>query len=224
MRKPILFIIVATTSLTQWAACGRAPYAARQTANNNFTWTQPTTGTSSGGSSGSGTSPVIEQRVDLIGYGSGFIDVSTNSTLRIRVAPGINDRTIAGTGFSPQFSRMYVRVRAFKLGFIGTIPENTTPVMHNGLTAAAQQSPIYNLDNAWGGTPTCTQANPTCRESIRIVIDQPNTDYFWTNNIYSYQPQLNGPWAPTPEFTHVQNGHPSHVTVTIQTVDTVGLQ
>lgn len=213
-----LLSAIATLGLN---ACGNAPYSVDGSSRIQDFITGTSTGSGSG-SSTTGQAPIIIQRADIVGYNSYSFTVYTNQKLRIRVAPGMQDRMIAGTGASPQYSRMYSRISVSPAA-----PNNTgvmTPVLSNGLLSTAQTYTLPSMDDAF--VHTCAATNTTCRQAVTITVSQPNYDYWWTNGYYVYPsntPYVT-PGQQIPEFTHVYPTHPVNETLYVQTDDTVALQ
>jgi hypothetical protein len=224
MKRQFVLVLGAAILSQGLTACGRAPYAKSTSSAVTFNF-NPSSPSSSSSSTSSGTAPVYELPVEMIGYNPATVDVQTNTRLRIRVRADQSGGTIQGSNYPAIYSQMYVRV---SLTAINRGPLNypkasvMTPVLNNGLQAAQQWTQIYNFDQQWG-TVNCTLSNSACREGVRITVDQPNTDFFWTNGIFFYQPTYNGPSAPTPQYAHAQNGHRTNVTLFVETVDTVAL-
>ena len=149
------------------------------------------------------TNPPFSFRVDGTGYTSVTFEVTTRTVLKVRFAPGVQDKTVAGTGFSPQYSVLGVYIA------VGS-DLRPTPPLYNGLGGGTgEKSPVMDYSSAF--TRTCSASDPDCREKVTITVKQPNYDY-WCINYGAYCP-----------WTHVWDTHPWNGTLTVQTDDTTGI-
>jgi hypothetical protein len=174
-----------------------------------------TSGSTSGSSSSSGSSgstgsvggtgvPPITSRVGTVGYNSVTLTVGTRSILKVQFAPGIQDQTVAGSGYAPSYGHLGVYIQ------VGTVTQ-PTPMLSNGLLDGnPQKSPV--MDFSKGFIPTCDPKDTTCHQNVTITVFRPNNDYYCMNfGMYC-------PWA------QVYSTHPWHGELSIQTDDTDPLQ
>lgn len=139
-----------------------------------------TTGTT-GGTTGSTTAgnlpPAYEMHVELLGYdqtsdASYVIEVQANKTLIVQFEPGMADKPVNGTGFTPQYSQLAV-------SFAVEGQDHFTPLLRNGFYGGEQQ--VHRMDLSGAFTRTCPASQPTCRQTVRVVVRKPNSDYFCLN-------------------------------------------
>lgn len=142
--------------------------------------------------------PPREFTIRQVGYRSYSVTVRAKSRLRIKFAPGVQDRTVSGTGFTPQYSKLGVYV------YVGSVSQ-ATPMLSNGFSSeAAQESGVMDFS---GDIPSCG-SSATCRSTVTIKIDKPNTDY-WCLNWNLYCP-----------YAHQYDTHPWNGVLTVETDDT----
>ena len=144
--------------------------------------------------------PPISYRVGAIGYTTDSVTVDARSTLKIRFTPGVQDEKVAGTGYSPQYSKLGVYIQ------VGS-QTKPTPMLPNGMTDPSQDSGVMDFSRSID-TSLCSAGNPNCRVTVTINITKPNYDY-WCLNFQQYCPN-----------TTIYSTHPWHGTVQIQTDDT----
>lgn len=205
--KSSLIIIIAAAALS--TGCGSQSYLNKPqskskliSSGSNSTPVVLASPTPSGSADLLGVPP-YSFRVGAVGYTSTRISVRTNSVLKLRFTPGIQDEKVRDsngnlTGFSPRYSHLGVYVE---------VEGNAQPtrMLSNGLVSAAE-SDDFDLSTSF--TRACTSAEPNCRQDVEIVIKQPNYDY-WCLNYGMYC-----------SWTHVESTHPWHGTVLVQTDDT----
>jgi hypothetical protein len=148
---------------------------------------------------GTGIAPYT-MRVGTVGYNSTTVQISTRSILKVTFAPGVQDQTVAGTGFEPAYGHLGVYIQ------VGSSSQ-PTPMLSNGLLDGnPETSPVLDFSSAF--TPTCAATDTTCHQPITITITKPNNDYYCMNfGLYCA-------WA------QVYSTHPWHGTLSIQTDDT----
>lgn len=145
--------------------------------------------------------PPLSFRVDAIGYTSTTVKVSARNVLKIRFAPGVNDKTISGSNVNPQYAALgvYITVNGTSL---------PTPLLFNGYFSGTSQETSDVLDFSNAFARTCASDDTLCRETVTIKIEKPNNDY-WCVNYGAYCP-----------YTHVPDNHPWNGTLKVQTDDT----
>ncbi|MCM2323647.1 MAG: hypothetical protein NDJ90_10345 [Oligoflexia bacterium] len=204
------------SSVLLLSACGGQSYTqsrSRQSANFTTGTSNSTTTTDGGSSSDSDTSdttaslgvPALSMRAGAIGYTSVSVTVKARSLLKVRFTPGIQDRTVSGSGFSPKYSGLGVYI---------TVGDHTemTSFLYNGLYGGeAENSEILDFSNSF--PRACASSDPSCKETVTITVSQPNYDYWCVNFGYSC-----GYW------TRVETSHPWHGTLKIQTESTDPIQ
>jgi hypothetical protein len=142
-------------------------------------------------------------RVGTIGYNSTTVTVNVRSVLKVQFTPGIQDETVAGTGFAPQYSKLGVYIQ------VGTVVK-ATEMLSNGYTGGSPQKSSV-LDFSSGILPDCDPTDASCRQPVEIRIFKPNNDYFCLNlGMYCA-------WA------QVYSTHPWHGELGVQTDDTDSL-
>lgn len=216
--RRILFPLLSLALLFTQAGC--FSYGQRKPATSG-SWYLPGTdegsvngggssGGSSGGASDSGSDsgseststgyPAMQIPINGLGYTNYYVTVPVRKVLKVAFRPGIQTGKVAGTGFTPQYSQMWVQLR------VGTDARMTT-ILSNGLFGgAAQRSTIYDFSEAY--TKTCPDSNTSCRQQVKVYVEKPNYDYACIN--------YGGPCP----GTHVQSTHPWNGTLFIQTDDT----
>jgi hypothetical protein len=150
----------------------------------------------------SANNPTFLYSIHGTGYDTHTIRVYVNRVLKIRFTPGQQDSTIAGTGFSPVYSKLAVYIT------VGSTSQ-PTPLLSNGVASEAQQSLAMDFSNAF--SHACSASDTSCRQAIDVTIEKPNYDY-WCFNFGMYC-----------SHTHVQDNHPWNGTVEIATDDTVAM-
>jgi len=132
--------------------------------------------------------PVQTYAVGAIGYNAfknadgTYLQVSARKILRVRFTPGQQDGFVAGTGFSPAYSKLgvYIATRGFNATNAAAWgPSIATPMLSNGLYSAKSSSQI--IDFSARIPKTCDVNDATCSETVEIKIDKPNNDYFCMN-------------------------------------------
>jgi hypothetical protein len=159
-----------------------------------------TTTTTSTTATTSGSSP-ISVSVSGVGYVSTSAQVTTGKVLKITFTPGQQKTTDATTGQLDQYSMLGVYI---------TVGSNTqaTSMLSNGLyTGTAQKNAVLDFSSA---LPTTCASSTTCRQSVTITVDHPNSDYDCLIGLYC-------PW------THVPTGVAWNGTLSVQTDDTTSL-
>lgn len=145
-----------------------------------------------------------QMRVSEVGYTSTQIVVKANKVLKVRFTPGVQDGYVAGTGTSPQYSKLGVYIT------VGT-QSQPTPMLSNGLNDGnAQSSNVMDYSSALSNG--CADSDTSCRAYVAILIEKPNYDYWCLTTGY-YCP-----------YSHVYSGHPWNGTLEIQTDDTDQIQ
>lgn len=142
---------------------------------------------------------ILSFRAEATGYREAKILVTTRRILRVRFTPGQQDQKVAGTGFSPTYSKLGVYLRVN-----GT--STPTPMLFNGAGAAggsAQKSGIIDFSGAISAG--CAANNSTCSQTVEIVVERPNNDY-WCYNYGMYCP-----------WTNVYDTHPWNGTLEVET-------
>jgi hypothetical protein len=130
--------------------------------------------------------------------------VKANKVLKVRFKPKPTDIPVPGTGYPAQYSMLGVYLMVN-----GT--EKPTPPLYNGLTQAAEWSPIMDF-SAQVPHLNCDVNDTTCREDVVVTVEKPNYDY-WCYNYGSYCP-----------YTKIYGNHPWNGTLEVQTDDTFPLQ
>jgi hypothetical protein len=144
--------------------------------------------------------PAIQFRVGAVGYTSASINIYTGRVLKIKFTAGVADTTVAGTGYTAQYSGIGVYIG------VGST-SRPTPLLYNGLLGGAAQSSSV-MDFATSISANCAPADVTCRKDVTVNVSQPNNDY-WCFNFAMYCP-----------WTRVHDTHPWNGTLSIQTDDT----
>jgi len=141
------------------------------------------------------SAPLITQLVIGSGYSAESVTVSAGSVLKMTFTPGTEGSMYSQLG-------VYLTVN----GMI-----QNTGMLYNALATASQipeTSPILNFSSALSSSCIGSEG---CRESVAIVIDHPNDDYYCLNL---------GEYC---NWTQVPTGQPWQGTLTIQTDDTIAL-
>lgn len=128
------------------------------------------------------------------------LNIYTGKVLKMKFTPGIADTTVAGTGFTAQYSAMGVYVG------LGT-DLRPTPLLLNGLTGGAAQT-SQKFDFSSNIAANCPVNDVNCRKDVAITVTKPNYDY-WCLNFIMYCP-----------YTIVHDTHPWNGTLSVQTDDT----
>lgn len=152
-------------------------------------------------SSGGGTQPLYSFQVRAVGYTAKSFTVRANRTVRVKFFPGRQDRTVSGTGFTPNYAQLGVFIK------VGD-EKQATALLSNGLIREATSSVTMDFSDSF--TRTCK--TDSCRQDVRITVMQPNYDY-WCYNYGTYC-----------AYTHVHDTHPWNGTLEVATDDTVGLE
>lgn len=185
---------------------GSSSYSPNSSAGNVVGSTTGTVGGIGNPISSAATSgiPPANYRVGAYGYTSTTLTVYTRSILKVRFTPGVQDQTMMGNGFSPQYSHLGVYI-----GVNGA--SSPTEMLDNGAQgASAQRSHIFDLASSFN--PTCKASDTNCLQPITIEITKPNYDY-WCLNYGQYC-----------SWTNVYQGHPWHGTLEVQTDLTDAIQ
>lgn len=148
--------------------------------------------------------PVYSHLIQGTGYTSVSVTVQTNRILKVQFIPGTQDRNVAGTGFTPQYSRMGVYIK------VGSQSQPTEMLGNGSSGGDAEKSRILEFSNSF--TRSCNRADTTCRQDVTITVEKPNYDYFC---LIGYFPGC--PWS------HVWETHPWNGTLLVQTDDTDAL-
>jgi hypothetical protein len=204
-RKSSFSLASLMTPALAFLAAGCGGIAATNQVNSSGTTLATTTSTSTSTLTATGTSTGTGSpytfTVNGIGYTSETITVSTNHTLELTFAPGVQNAAIAGTGVYPEYSKMGVYVEVN-----GTTQQ--TAMLENGYYGTAQTSAVLDFSSA---VPTLCGSGTTCRQNVTITITKPNNDYYCLNQgIYC-------PW------NQVVQGQPWNGVVTVQTDDTTAI-
>ncbi len=144
--------------------------------------------------------PVISMRIDKTGYDVSYTyQVRVKNVLKIKFKPGLQNKTVAGTGWSPNYSQLAVYI---------SIEDDSRPtsLLSNGLLSPAEESPVLDFSTSF--RKTCATGDTACRQLVTITVNKPNYDY-WCYNFGQYCPH-----------THVWDTHPWNGTLSIQTDDT----
>ncbi|MGK5088865.1 hypothetical protein WDW86_15005 [Bdellovibrionota bacterium FG-2] len=164
--------------------------------------TPATTTTSASATSASKGIPAFIQIVEGIGYTNAVeIKVRTGKVLKLKFAPGAQNRSVAGTGFSPLYSKLGVYIT------VGSYTQPTEMLSNGYAGGAAQESHVMDFSTSF--TNACSDSS--CRQDVIIKISQPNYDYWCINYM------MGCPWQ------KVHSTHPWNGTLTIQTDDTDAL-
>lgn len=152
-----------------------------------------------------GVPPLIIE-VRGVGYNKVQTQVVTGKTLKVLFTPGIQDRTVAGTGFSPEYSKMGVYLSA------GNSSEQPTEMLSNGYLpmTESQSSHVFDFSGSLGNE--CPASDASCRRTVVITVSRPNYDY-WCLTSRAYCP-----------YSHVYETHPWNGTLSIETDDTDSLE
>jgi hypothetical protein len=139
--------------------------------------------------------------VEGIGY-DGIIrfTVLAHSRLRVRFRAEMNDRQVAGTGFTPVYSRLGVYLKVWE-------NEAESTMLSNGMYTEQRWSPVVDFSDSF--PRVCPEGDPLCRQPVEIRIEMPNSDQ---------QTLGTGYW------THVQAGHPWRGSLQIETDDTNSIE
>ncbi len=213
MRTTIANTALLLSAVALATACGSRAPVQRDSSLDQFQYQPPysTSGSSSGssgssssssssssGSSGTGISP-ITTRVGATGYTSTTVTIDVRKTLKVKFTPGIQDENVAGTGFSPNYSRLGVYIQ------VGSQTQ-ATEMLSNGVFGTAQTSRVIDFSSAVDSG--CDPMDLSCTIPVTIKVFKPNNDYFCLNfGTYC-------PWA------QVYSTHPWHGTLHIQTDNT----
>ncbi len=214
---PALFLLPALLVLS---SCGPANYPAQSgtdqtngsapqytnttstpTPTVTVTATPKTTTASSATSTSNKGVPAFIIPISGIGYSNAIsVSVKTGKVLKVKFAPGAQDRTVAGSGFSPLYSKLGVYIT------VGTYTQPTEMLSNGYAGGAAQESHIMDFSTSFSNA--CASSDSGCRQDVIIKIGQPNYDYWCLNY------NMGCPWQ------KVQENHPWNGTLTIQTDDT----
>jgi hypothetical protein len=148
--------------------------------------------------------PVIRQRIEETGYVSTSFSVSAGYKLRIRFTPGIQDKNVAGTGFTPNYSKLGVYIT------VGSLTQ-PTPMLSNGFQGGDAQS-SHIMDFSQAISAGCSGGGTACRQDVTITVSKPNNDYWCLN------------WGQYCPYAHVYESHPWNGVLEIETDDTEALQ
>lgn len=171
--------------------------------------------TSVGGSGSSvatiGSSGVTSVRVDAIGTNYASITVKANSRLRVRFTPGINNKTIAGTGYNPSYGRLQAQIAVSRAPYIGS-EHHLTGFLSNGKDSAVE-SVVIDLSSDLVGTAECPKAKgSSCRNTHTLYVQNPTYDLC----------VFRGGWSGCNE-NPVYSTHPWNAKLQIETDDTGAL-
>ena len=212
VRKKILFAHLALASAAILSGCGTYQAMPNQSQASTKTPSTPT-GTSSTTSTGATTiatsisgsaNPTQTYRVGTYGYNSATVTVYTRTVLKVRFTPGVQDQTVVGSGFSPEYSALGVYIG------IGSV-SSPTPMLTNGYNKTiAEKSQVFDLSTEF--TPTCAATNTSCTTAVTITIGKPNYDYWCLTS---------GQFCP---WSDIYSGHPWHGTLEVQTDMTAAIQ
>jgi hypothetical protein len=140
--------------------------------------------------------PPLSFQLEGLGYDKTYtFRVRTRTQLKIRFTPGEQNKTVAGTGFSPQYQSLAVFMK---------VGSNEQP------TSLVALGSHHTLEFSNSFTKTCASTNTTCRQTVTITVSKPNYDY-WCSNYGQYCPH-----------THVYPSHPWNGRIEVQTDDTAG--
>lgn len=159
---------------------------------------------STGGSTWTGTDPLISFSVRSVGYTATTYTVRARKSLKVRFTPGVQDSAVKDTGFHPQYSKLAVYVKVGERS-------QPTALLSNGMTSgSAENSHIMDFSSSF--EKTCAEEDATCREEVTITVEKPNYDFYCLNyGMYC-------------SHTQVYETHPWNGTLTVQTDDTVLLK
>lgn len=156
-----------------------------------------------GNGSGGGSlrqNPPLEFRVDGVGYTEDSVEVLVRDRLKVVFAPGQQDTPIEGSGAYPNYGQLGGQLVVNSM-------ERWTPLLSNGVSRSATQSPVYDFSNAI--PDDCdNDPDPGCRVSVYVIFRKPNYDYWFLN------------FGIGPLHTHVHFNHPWNGIVFIETDDT----
>lgn len=170
------------------------------TSSSSGTTSSSSAATASSSSSTSTGVPPQETRVDATGVnGKGSIWVRVKDRLKVKFRPGLQDKKVSGSGFSPNYSRMSVTLT------VGN-SNRTTSVLYNGFNQPAQESSVQDFSSSF--TKTCGASVTTCRQWVLVTVEKPKYDY-WCLNYQMYC-----------DMADVYSTHPWNGTAIIETDDT----
>lgn len=182
-----------------WSGLGTSSSSSGTSSSTTTSSSSAATGSTSSSSTSTGVPPQ-ETRIDAIGAtGKGYVWVRVKDRLKVKFRPGLQDKKVSGTGFSPNYSKMSVTLT------VGT-SNRTTSDLYNGFNQPAQESSVQNFSSSF--TKTCGSTATTCRQWVRVTIEKPRYDY-WCLNYGMYC-----------DMTDVYSTHPWNGTVIIETDDT----
>ncbi len=182
-----------------WSGASGTSSSSSGTVTSSSSAATASSSSTSSSSTSTGTPPQ-ETRVDATGVnGKGSIWVRVKDRLKVKFRPGIQDKKVSGSGFSPNYSRMSVTLT------VGT-SNRTTSVLYNGFNQPAQESSVQDFSTAF--TKACGATATGCRQWVLVTIEKPKYDY-WCLNYQMYC-----------DMTDVYSTHPWNGTVTLETDDT----
>lgn len=211
---PLAALIVLVPAFAAIASgCGNAQYSSSlKSAKSNFTGTVVDDG-SEDGSTGDGSEtgdtgprrtgvPQYRFKISGVGYTSQQVTVKANRILKMRFSPGWQDRPYQNTGYTFHYSMLGV--------FIDVAGQTQdTSLLYNGYPksdSAGETSRVLDFSSAF--TRKCAATDADCRQTITIVVKQPNSDAACLN------------WGQGCSYAHVPDGHSWNGTLIVETDDT----
>jgi hypothetical protein len=213
MRMHILLTPTFALLVILGSGCGKAPNLKNTTVGKTgagvatgtaTTGTTPTDGSDSSGSASNGA-PLRTNQIEGTGYTAYSFTVSTRSILKIKFAPGLQDRVRPGTGYTDHYSFMGVYIK------VGTM-DQPTPPLSNGYNPQFPAEASAPMDYSGAFTHTCASTDTACRQTVTITVHMPNND----------DACLNAHWS-CGALQHVPDGHTWNGTLTVQTDDTISM-
>jgi hypothetical protein len=137
--------------------------------------------------------PPLSQTVSGVGYSTMTFTVRTRSVLKIRFTPGMQNSSVAGGNFAPQYARLAVFIK------VGSL-EQPTALLSNGLATTQETSSTMDFSSAF--TKTCASTDTACRQTVTITVSKPNYDYWCYNyGLYCDHTQVYQSHLGTAQFT-----------------------
>ncbi|MGZ3708332.1 MAG: hypothetical protein ACXWPM_05820 [Bdellovibrionota bacterium] len=144
-----------------------------------------------------------EFRAGAFGYTAATVTVRAGKNLKVRFTPGQQDQKNPDTGYFFPYSKLFVYIN------VGT-SQQSTGVLDNGLQSGhATNSGIMDFSSAL----PCANSADTCRTSVTITLDHPNSDILCLNGYVAYCP-----------YNKQTGSMPWHGTLEVETDDTQALQ